>query len=371
MRRRRWAWLSSLLFTLCGLGVGQSAPLAQEPELARPRPGPQTEVLPLFQRPFGGDFPLANFFDHDLPYQFQDGNGYQLTWWGERTGGIDGHEAYDWLMPEGTPVLVAADGIVRSAGESGPIACPLFDRPVHELAVLVAHPYPGREGDLAIVSGYAHLSRVDVEPGQTVRQGQQIGLSGNTGCSTRPHLHFVVRRFEPSTGSVTLLDPYGWDGPSADPWGQHPNGTASPWLWQPQQAPAIFREVILPPNPFARNSAPVAITHLRWMGWKDDEHPNNEFVELTLDARFAPSGEHDLSGYSLRNDRGESYTFSAGFRIRQDAPVRVYSGRGQDTPTTRYWGRDRGMWDNLTGDCARLVQPNGEVLYRLTPATCP
>jgi murein DD-endopeptidase MepM/ murein hydrolase activator NlpD len=371
MRQRGWAGLAAMLVAFCGLGVGQSAPLAQEPELARPRPGPQTEVLPLFQKPFAGEFPLANFFDHDLPFQYQAHNGYQLTWWGERTGGVDGHEAYDWLMPEGTPVLAAADGVVRSAGESAPLYCALVDREVRELAVLVTHPFPGREGEVAIVTGYAHLSRVDVEAGRAVRQGQQVGLSGTTGCSTGPHLHFNVRRFEPGTGRVALIDPYGWEGPGVDPWAEHPQGAASLWLWHPEHAPAIFREERLPPNPFPRNTAPVAITQFRWMGWKDDEYPNNELVELTLDPRFAPGGEVDLTGYSLRNDRGESYAFPTGFRIRQNAPVRVYSGGGQDTATALYWGRDRGVWDNLRGDCARLVQPNGQVLYRLTPATCP
>src|SRR5205085_4276583 len=140
--------------------------------------------------------------------------------------------------------------------------------------VVIAHPVPGQEGALVIVSGYAHLNRVDARVGQRVSQGQPIGLSGNTGCSTTPHLHLSTRRYDPRTDTAVLIDPYGWDGPDADPWTLHPKGALSLWLWQANQAPAIFREVTLPPNPFPGNHAPVAITRFRWMGWQDARYPN-------------------------------------------------------------------------------------------------
>jgi murein DD-endopeptidase MepM/ murein hydrolase activator NlpD len=50
-----------------------------------------------------------------------------------------------------------------------------------------------RHQQLNIDTLYAHLSRQDVKVGQAVKFGQVIGLSGNTGNSTGPHLHYEVR----------------------------------------------------------------------------------------------------------------------------------------------------------------------------------
>lgn len=50
-------------------------------------------------------------------------------------------------------------------------------------------------GPLGIIEvGYCHLSHVQVQQGDRVRVGQQLGLSGNTGNTTGPHLHYEERR---------------------------------------------------------------------------------------------------------------------------------------------------------------------------------
>ena len=54
-------------------------------------------------------------------------------------------------------------------------------------------------------SMYGHLSRVIVAPGDSVRAGQVIGLSGNSGRSTAPHLHFEIRRGGQSIDPLTLV----------------------------------------------------------------------------------------------------------------------------------------------------------------------
>ena len=60
------------------------------------------------------------------------------------------------------------------------------DGPAYGNAVVIKH------GN-GIYSQYAHLSRVNVKVGQVVATGQNIALSGNTGNSSGPHLHFEIR----------------------------------------------------------------------------------------------------------------------------------------------------------------------------------
>jgi len=98
--------------------------------------------------------------------------------------------AIDWEMPEGTPVLAAREGVVvafhDSATEHG--TEPAFLDPTRANWLLIRHP----DGSLG---AYWHLmpGGVKVMAGQVVGTGQLIALSGNTGYSAGPHLHFEVR----------------------------------------------------------------------------------------------------------------------------------------------------------------------------------
>lgn len=101
-------------------------------------------------------------------------------------GSYSGHTGLDYPVPIGTSVAAFLDGIVDS---------------VRSLATSYGtHVVLGHAG--GIQSIYAHLSRAVVSIGQTVTAGQQIGLSGSTGNSTGPHLHFELRQngraFDPS-----------------------------------------------------------------------------------------------------------------------------------------------------------------------------
>ncbi|WP_374012232.1 peptidoglycan DD-metalloendopeptidase family protein [Pseudoxanthomonas koreensis] len=97
--------------------------------------------------------------------------------------------AIDFAVPEGTPVLAAREGVVLQV-ESDFARAGLNRERYGGRAnyVRILHP----DGSMAL---YAHLQPegVLVRPGQRVRQGQRIALSGNTGFSTAPHLHFVVQ----------------------------------------------------------------------------------------------------------------------------------------------------------------------------------
>jgi murein DD-endopeptidase MepM/ murein hydrolase activator NlpD len=86
------------------------------------------------------------------------------------------HNGLDWGCAIGTPIYATADGQVTVAQE---------DKSGYGLHVRIQH-----DGFLSI---YAHLSQLRVQPGDRVTAGQTIGLSGNTGNSTGPHLHFEIR----------------------------------------------------------------------------------------------------------------------------------------------------------------------------------
>lgn len=88
-----------------------------------------------------------------------------------------GHPGLDVAVSAGTRILAAAPGVVEDAGED----------PVYGRYVRIVHG-GGYE------TLYGHASRVLVKAHQQVRERQAIALSGSTGVSTAPHLHFEVRK---------------------------------------------------------------------------------------------------------------------------------------------------------------------------------
>jgi murein DD-endopeptidase MepM/ murein hydrolase activator NlpD len=86
------------------------------------------------------------------------------------------HLGVDYAAPTGTPVRSVAQGIVDVAGSQGGFGN----------VVMVKHA----SGQTTV---YAHLSRINVKRGQSVMQGQTLGLVGATGWATGPHLHFEFR----------------------------------------------------------------------------------------------------------------------------------------------------------------------------------
>jgi len=91
------------------------------------------------------------------------------------TGRVAPHKGVDFAMPQGTPVLAVGDGEVVMAKRSG--AAGYF--------VAIRH---GR----SYTTRYMHLKKLLVKPGQKVKRGDRVALSGNTGRSTGPHLHYEV-----------------------------------------------------------------------------------------------------------------------------------------------------------------------------------
>lgn len=91
-------------------------------------------------------------------------------------GGRRRHSGIDLAAPTGTPVYATADGVVSRAD--------WFSS--YGLYISVEH-------GASLQTRFAHLSRLAVAAGDTVRKGDLIGYVGSTGRSTGPHLHYEVR----------------------------------------------------------------------------------------------------------------------------------------------------------------------------------
>lgn len=99
------------------------------------------------------------------------------------------HQGIDMSLKVGDPVYAVFDGKVRlskAAGNYGNL-------------VIIRH-------NNGLETYYAHLSERSVQPGEWVVAGQQIGLGGNTGRSTGPHLHFEVRYRGQSFDPERIID---------------------------------------------------------------------------------------------------------------------------------------------------------------------
>lgn len=118
-----------------------------------------TRIPPTYIKPISGGRLSSNFGRRSAP----------------KKGASTYHKGVDWATPTGTAVVASSGGTVAKAGwGSG-----------YGYVVYINHP-DGRQ------TRYGHLSKVLVSAGQTVSQGQKIALSGNTGVSTGPHLHFEI-----------------------------------------------------------------------------------------------------------------------------------------------------------------------------------
>ena len=131
-----------------------------------------------YRQPFAGDFPITQRYGETVTSAF--------------------HTGIDYACPLGTPILASADGVVMAAG---------WDATGFGNRVIILH-----DGHHATL--YAHLQTVAVFVNQKVSQGDVIGMSGSTGNSTGPHLHFEARtvwhdyksHFDPMTLPLQSVD---------------------------------------------------------------------------------------------------------------------------------------------------------------------
>lgn len=118
-----------------------------------------TKIPPTYLKPISGGRLSSGFGRRNAPTK----------------GASTYHKGIDWATPVGTAVMASCSGTVTKAGwGSG-----------YGYVVYIDHG-DGRS------TRYGHLSKVLVKAGQKVSQGQKIALSGNTGRSTGPHVHFEI-----------------------------------------------------------------------------------------------------------------------------------------------------------------------------------
>lgn len=187
----------SVFLALTTLLVGNNVdvPKLEEPFNTQPYVQPISSTLyppldlewptkPLAQLPKAHDKPRKDVGGSGLTLKFYDTSQVVPTW--SIRNPLDNisyisqyfsryHTGIDLPTPQGTPVKAVQEGVVLYVGwETG-----------YGYTVVLEH-FGGFK------TRYAHASKLLVKKGQTVKEGETIMLSGNTGNSTGPHLHFEV-----------------------------------------------------------------------------------------------------------------------------------------------------------------------------------
>ena len=198
---------------------------------------------------------ITSWMDHHYPNRLEDGT--MIRFDGATGYAYDGHRGTDYAVASNTSVVAADDGNViysewSNSGGWGVVIDHATDR-----------------------TAYFHNNQLFVYPGQHVSRGQLIALSGSTGNSTGPHVHFEVRDLLTPWHSI---DPYGWTGPGQDPWSWDAG-----YLWSSN-----------PPVPFL---LPLAFFgDARWNYWYGSDGPPPPVTWQLRD------GGHGLAGFAARWD---------------------------------------------------------------------
>lgn len=214
--------LSLLLVTSCA-PIGQPVVVEPLPEFPQtPTNTPVTEPAPTLLAlsptttqsvcdPFVEDFCITNgHFLFQNPIQPPGNTFVDITYrYGTTQNDTrDPHHGVEFLNKFGTPVHAAGDGVVQFAG-------PDNDR--------IYSPWKDFYGNVVVIRHanemytlYAHLSKIDVEVGDEVEAGDQIGEVGQSGVATGSHLHFELRQGGDGTNYFSTQNPELWLIPNND-----------------------------------------------------------------------------------------------------------------------------------------------------------
>jgi murein DD-endopeptidase MepM/ murein hydrolase activator NlpD len=309
-----------------------SGPSTVSQQAVTPTPTPTT--VPFLSPPFAGTYRVTSYFDHHFPIYERDDtivifNGDQASaidgivqrlptfpggyWFPDTYWYIyyDGHNGIDYGTGGGTTVLAAAPGEVVFAG-SAPSSCAT---PLQYVCLKHENEYR---------TFYLHLEGICVSKGEWVEAGDPVGISGNSGCSLAPHLHFAVEH----SGKDT--DPYGWrpeDRP--DPLIAYSSEQAT-WLWLPEEPRLPTGKLTWPVKNARTNgdlyvrfvpdagSPPVAKVEFlayydeAWHHLGTDENGGDEWA-MTWDTRRVPEGKVWLHAWAV----------GTGGRVNKGTPIRT------------------------------------------------
>lgn len=256
--------------------------------------------------PFANPNPvITSWMDHHYPTRHEDG--IMIRFDGATGYAYDGHRGIDYAIAANTPVVAADDGAVIYAEWSD----------TGGWGVVIDHATDR--------TAYFHNNVLFAYPGQHVSRGQLIALSGSTGNSTGPHVHFEVRDLLTPWHSI---DPYGWTGPGQDPW-RWDQG----YLWTSS-----------PPVPFV---LPLAfLSGARWNYWYGlDGAPPAVRWQIR-------DGGRGFLGYAAQWDAdpgpAAARTPSAGGTLALPGPgrhtlhLRAFDGRGESTDISYLYLYDTG-----------------------------
>lgn len=191
-----------LYVVFIALAIPQMPPAAQRPVAKWMNDIPQYSE---YIGPAGSTLALGNLGWKEYDYAGEDGEVYGVpfkgdirhwsTWYDKPLLGCEfedpayiSHTGADFPVNEDTPIYSTMGGIVTWADDNGPWG---------GLVVV-------QNGDYQV--WFAHLNIINVVPGQVIPRDTVLGLSGNTGNSSGPHLHYGVQHRR-EDGSFEWLDP--------------------------------------------------------------------------------------------------------------------------------------------------------------------
>ena len=260
------------------------------------------QIAPFLQPPYYGTVGCSSVYDHEYPRFWREaeganpGDAFLITstvvhYDSVRHWGLSysGHNGIDYLLRY-DPVRAAAPGQVVYAGWDYPGA--------HATGIgLYVHMRHSNDYDTL----YGHMSVLRVRTDDEIHENNEfqriLGISGNTGESTGPHLHFEL---EPP-GSEASVNPYGWTGVTTDPW-ETWSGLTSHDVWL--RYPSLTSEDLYPSDDPL--SAPPIVTDEEGQFTIDDGSTN--FTESPSGCWTVDNTDGWINDYRRRDIPGNDCT---------------------------------------------------------------